>query len=280
VTASIFEVDPATETPEDLKNDPILAAAADRLYETSQGGPRTILPGSFAYVPLSELADEVALTSLTGSVEYDDSKRGCILARRISQRQNLGYVEYIFDVGNWSAFYASKPAKKYGTLLQILQYPFSRGTIHINPDDPHGHPLIDPDYYGGELGDIDLRIMESGLLFGQKIAATAPLRNMILEAVSPSQETAQEPVKLRKWLHDNTVTDWHPIGSCSMGGYEGIKGGVVDERLQVYGTIGLRVVDASVIPLQISAHTQATVYAIAEKASAMILEDHLAKVLD
>lgn len=58
-----------------------------------------------------------------------------------------------------------------------------------------------------------------------------------------------------------------------MGGERGIEGGVVDERLRVYGVQRLRVVDASVMPLQISAHLQATVYAIAEKGSHMILQD-------
>lgn len=52
-----------------------------------------------------------------------------------------------------------------------------------------------------------------------------------------------------------------------------MNGGVVDERLRVYGVRRLRVADASIMPLQISAHLQATVYAIAEKASHMILED-------
>jgi choline dehydrogenase-like flavoprotein len=58
-----------------------------------------------------------------------------------------------------------------------------------------------------------------------------------------------------------------------MGGDRGIAGGVVDERLRVYGVKALRVVDASIMPLQISAHLQATVYAIAEKGASMILED-------
>lgn len=65
----------------------------------------------------------------------------------------------------------------------------------------------------------------------------------------------------------------HPIGTCGMGGDRGIERGVVDERLRVYGVKALRVVDASVMPLQISAHLQATVYAIAEKGASMVLED-------
>lgn len=65
----------------------------------------------------------------------------------------------------------------------------------------------------------------------------------------------------------------HPIGTCGMGGDRGIEGGVVDERLRVYGVKALRVVDASIMPLQISAHLQATVYAIAEKGASMVLED-------
>ena len=49
--------------------------------------------------------------------------------------------------------------------------------------------------------------------------------------------------------------------------------GVVDARLKVYGTTNVRVVDASIIPMQISAHLSAPLYGIAEKAAAMIAED-------
>lgn len=46
-------------------------------------------------------------------------------------------------------------------------------------------------------------------------------------------------------------------------------GGVVDTTLKVYGTSNLRVVDASIIPMSIAAHTQATAYAIGERVSSV-----------
>ena len=53
----------------------------------------------------------------------------------------------------------------------------------------------------------------------------------------------------------------------------GVSVGVVDARLRVYDTTNVRVVDASVMPLQVSAHLSSPLYGIAEKAAEMIIED-------
>lgn len=58
----------------------------------------------------------------------------------------------------------------------------------------------------------------------------------------------------------------HLVGTAAMADRE--EGGVVDAFLKVYGTANVRVVDASIFPIHIACHTQATVYAIAEKVRA------------
>ena len=277
VTATIYEIDPSIQTPEDLRSNATLAAEADNLYETTQSGPRAILPCSICYVPFSHFTPQETLADIAKRAPRSSLRENILADRLSSPAPRLGQIEYIFDVGNWSPFLKpSDPAKKYATMLQILQYPFSRGSVHISPSDPYGKPQIDPQYYGNDnsVGTLDLELQVHCARFGQKLAQTEPLAQFIKGSSWPaSTELGDE--ELKQWIIDNTITDWHPVGSCAMGGAHGIEGGVVDERLRVYGVRGLRVVDASVMPLQISAHLQATVYAIAEKASEMIEEDRL-----
>jgi choline dehydrogenase-like flavoprotein len=138
--------------------------------------------------------------------------------------------------------------------------------------------MIDPKYYAGKGGQVDLEVMAIAQSFGDMICHTKPLSEVVKARVYPSEDESATTYDLTDWVRNNTVTDWHPVGTCAMGGRAGMQGGVVDERLRVYGVHGLRVVDASIMPLQISAHLQATVYAIAEKGASMILEDRLGQV--
>lgn len=134
-------------------------------------------------------------------------------------------------------------------------------------------PEIDPAYFAGDNGRLDLEIFKECVWFARKIVATKPLADVVGAAVAPTSEAMDKEEKLEKYIVNNVTTEWHPIGTCAMGGRAGIEGGVVDERLRVYGVGRLRVVDASVMPLQLGANPQWTVYAVAEKAADMILED-------
>jgi choline dehydrogenase len=71
-----------------------------------------------------------------------------------------------------------------------------------------------------------------------------------------------------QWIKSTFVSVAHPVGSAAM--MRRGLGGVVDAQLRVYDTANVRVVDASVMPMQVSAHLSATVYGVAEKAADLI----------
>ena len=279
----VFEIDPSIVTPDDLRANPVLAEAADKEYVLSQSGPRTAIPSSVAYLPFSHFVPHDTIKSLSSSILSRSTDQSAasdrILVERLFSQHNLGQIEFNFDISNYSPYFKSLPGRKYATMLMMLQYPFSKGSIHIpamkdgervTSDDK---PVIDPRYYQGKGGNVDFEMMVTSQKFANKICQTKPLADIILSRVYPPEEAEGEEYDFTDWVRESTITDWHPVGTCAMGGRGPEDGYVVDERLNVYGVKGLRVCDASIMPLQISAHLQATVYAIGEKGADLILED-------
>ncbi|HLE35569.1 MAG TPA: GMC oxidoreductase, partial [Candidatus Acidoferrales bacterium] len=77
----------------------------------------------------------------------------------------------------------------------------------------------------------------------------------------------QTDAEIADHIHHHAETIYHPVGTCKMGA-DSLA--VVDEQLRVHGIAGLRVVDASVMPVLIGGNTNAATLMVAEKAATLI----------
>jgi len=99
--------------------------------------------------------------------------------------------------------------------------------------------------------------------------ASKALKPFAPEALKPGPEIHSDEA-LREAAGDLGTTIFHPVGTCKMGSD---SMAVVDDRLQVQGVSGLRVIDASIMPSIVSGNTNAPTVMIAEKGAAFILSD-------
>jgi choline dehydrogenase len=144
--------------------------------------------------------------------------------------------------------------------------PLSRGSVRITSPDPAAHPEIKLNY----LCDAeDRRIAIDAMRFTRRIMAARALSRFEPEEFRPGM-AAQTDNELARAAGELGTTIFHPVGTCKMGSDDKA---VVDARLRVRGVVGLRVIDASIMPRITSGNTNAPAYMIAEKGSAMILED-------
>ncbi|KAK7409530.1 hypothetical protein QQX98_008314 [Neonectria punicea] len=186
---------------------------------------------------------------------------------------SIPQLEVIFSDGytgvkGYPASTSSLFGKGFFTLIAVVMHPFSRGSIHINSVDPAAKPIIDPNYFGN---DHDLEAVVQAVKYARKIATTEPMRSIWENEYEPGLDEVQTDDQRREYAKKTALSIFHPIGTCSM--LPKADGGVVDPKLRVYGTSNLRVVDASIMPLLISAHIQTAVYGIAEIAAEIIIKD-------
>jgi choline dehydrogenase len=118
--------------------------------------------------------------------------------------------------------------------------------------------------------DYDMSVLLAGIKLGREIVQTSAFDEMRGAELIPGPDVGNDEQKLRKYIRDTCITDWHPSGTCKMG-RDAMA--VVDPRLRVHGIDGLRVVDASIMPSVVSGNLQATIFMLAEKGADMIRED-------
>ncbi|CAO3608184.1 unnamed protein product [Mucor hiemalis] len=190
-------------------------------------------------------------------------KQYSIVARHYEE-DYISPIEINFTPGYGGTGMADLQNKKYQTVNHVLVAPLSRGYTHINSSDIEDPVVIDPQYYSHPL-DVDVHVASTQL--ARSILNAPGLASINSGEVEPG-EKVQSDEDVRKWLSDNVRSDWHPVGTCAM--LPRKLGGVVDSKLKVYGTANLRIVDASIIPLEISSHLMQPVYAVSERAADII----------
>ena len=144
--------------------------------------------------------------------------------------------------------------------------PSARGSITLASTDPHDHPIIDPNYCGTEADRFVMR--EGWRVLSRLILETPEGQELVADEITPEghkclPSTASD-AEIDRRIKMGGVSCSHPAASCSMGK-------VVDAEFRVKGVHGIRVVDASVIPVPLAAHYQAPVFALAEQAVDIIL---------
>ncbi|CAB3232711.1 unnamed protein product [Arctia plantaginis] len=158
--------------------------------------------------------------------------------------------------------------KGYETMLSkiIFLRPKAKGHVVLQSADYKDNPLIISGFYSH---DIDVDTMSNYIIHFLQLSKTPVFKQFGGDIVFPTLPECDNYPGITYWkcyALNMMGSSYDYTGTCSMGS-------VVDRRLRVMGVGGLRVVDASVIPVIPSGSIQAAVMAIAEKGADMILKE-------
>jgi choline dehydrogenase len=142
--------------------------------------------------------------------------------------------------------------------------PTSRGSLRITSADSRQAPGISPNYLST---DQDVADALAGCRLLRRLAATRPLADIIIGAITPGAEVRTDNDLLEDF-RGRADTVYHPVGTCAMG--PDPRTAVVDARLRVHGVANLRVIDASVFPVITSGNTNAPTVMVAEKGADLV----------
>ncbi|KAN0088466.1 GMC oxidoreductase [Tylopilus felleus] len=218
------------------------------------------------------------------------------------------------------------PPGKYITMFQYLEYPASRGKIHVVSPNPYVEPYFDSgfmndkadfapirwsykktrevarrmDAFRGELTshhphfhpaspaackDIDIKTAKQLLPDGFTVGIHMGTWHRPGEPYDPRKVhddikySKEDDEAIDNWIsetnldtrQDHVETTWHSLGTCAMKPRE--EGGVVDGRLNVYGTQNLKCIDLSICPDNLGTNTYSSALLVGEKGADLLCEE-------
>ncbi len=150
------------------------------------------------------------------------------------------------------------------TLHVVLLRPKSRGEVRLASRDPGASLQIDPRYFSAPE---DMQDLVRGTQRALEICEGEALRSLRGPLLYPMGR--HDPASIEREIRRSADTEYHPVGTCRMGP-AGDASAVVDAGLRVHGIDGLRVVDASIMPMLVGANTTAPTIMIGEKGADLI----------
>lgn len=237
-------------------------------------------PSSIAFANVDQVLGKQSasiyqdIVSGLNSYASDLESKGLVTSGSAASNILRAQIENLWKdkVGAAEMFYTTSPASGIVGVDLWNLIVLSRGFVHIISNNSWDHPMIEPSYFGHAF---DLKIQVAACMQSRQVFQTEPLASLIANETLPGTAVAQDANAevWEQWVKSTFTSVWHYIATLSMMKEE--LGGVVDSRLKVYGIKNVRAIDASVLPIQLSAHLSSSLYGIAEKAAAMIKEDQM-----
>jgi choline dehydrogenase-like flavoprotein len=144
-----------------------------------------------------------------------------------------------------------------------LLHPDSRGEVLLRSADPRAAPRIRYNFF---TAPNDMPTLIHGFKLARQMVKDKALDPYRGAELGPG-EKVQSDAEIEAWLRNTVITAHHPCGTCPMGATPDT---VLDPEMRVRGVERLRVVDASAMPDLVSAHINACVLMMAEKAADII----------
>ena len=167
---------------------------------------------------------------------------------------------------HWPKFRPARVEDNHGVTIRVGPVnPESRGRMTLRSADPRDPPRIFANYLAT---DFDKRTTIAGVRILREVMAQKAFADILGAEIAPGPDKITDAA-LAKWLKQAGGTTLHPVGTCKMGPD---ADAVVDAELRVHGIAGLRVADASIMPVISSGNTNAPTIMIGEKAADMILK--------
>ncbi|KAK2744102.1 hypothetical protein FQN55_006970 [Onygenales sp. PD_40] len=268
------------------RKEPSAVAAAEETYAQGKGGPigRSSTLSS-AQMALSEVTDEQGMKEIEQLLEDAASEpAGPSIATPAFRKAWQSYIKrnlasptespgrFMFVAG-YAPFEAEdityRAPGNHFTVVVMLSTPFPRGSVHI---DSSSHEHSDKNTgmaldVGLPVHPLDVEILTRYVMFTEKrLGRLKPFASLLKPRNEEDRFTDIE--KTREYVRATTHWSHHFVGTCSMMSQE--MGGVVDDKLRVYGCSNLRVCDASIIPVVPRSNPQAVVYGLAEHGAEII----------